>query len=116
MKGSQTINTLHDSVLGFTNVGHRYPIGQFSPAPFWADSWPDCHYYRPYFGEKTNNHNDKLDVVASGILVTNITNDYADYPQGFRIASNTSSTVPYVSGVAALVFSANPSLTASQVK
>lgn len=107
----------YDSVLGVTNVGHRYPIGQFSPAPFWEDSWPDCHAYRPLWpDQKTDNHNDKLDVCAPGILVTNITNNYTDYPQGFRIASNTSSTAPYVSGVAALVFSANPSLTAAQVK
>ncbi|MGB3343660.1 MAG: S8 family serine peptidase [Aequorivita sp.] len=106
----------YDNVLGVTNVGHRYPIGEFSPYPFWEDSWPDCHYYRPFYGEKTNNHNDKLDVVAPGILVTNITNKFAEHPEGIRLASNTSSTAPYVSGVAALVFSANPTLSAAQVK
>lgn len=105
----------YDSVLGVTNVGHRYPIGEFSPIDFWADSWPDCHYHRPFFGEGANNHNDKLDVCAPGILVTNITNNFAEHPQGFRIATNTSSTAPYVTGVAALVFAANPSLTAPQV-
>jgi len=107
----------YDNVLGVTNVGHRFPIGQFSSPPFWEDSWPDCHAYRPLWPEQgTNNHNDKLDVVAPGILVTNITNDYENHPEGFRIASNTSSTAPFVSGLAALVFSANPSLSASQVK
>lgn len=107
----------YDSVLGVTNVGHRYPIGEFSPTPpFWEDSWPDCHHHRPFYGEGSNNHNDKLDVVAPGILVTNITNNFVEHPEGYRIATNTSSTAPYVSGVAALVFAANPSLTAAQVK
>src|SRR5690606_17330626 len=96
----------YDNVLGVTNVGHRYPIGEFSPYPFWEDSWPDCHYFRPLFGGRTDNHNDKLDVCAPGILVTNITNKYTEHPEGIRLATNTSSTAPYVSGVAALVFSA----------
>lgn len=108
----------HDNVLGVTNVGHRFPIGEIHDLEdIWEYSWSDCHAFKPpSSNQRSDNHNDKLDVSAPGILVTNITNNFANHPQGIRFGSNTSSTAPYVSGVAALVFAANPSLTAAQVK
>ncbi|MFT4800910.1 MAG: hypothetical protein ACI93N_000675, partial [Flavobacteriaceae bacterium] len=105
------------------SVGSRFSIGYFhdlidpnSGNRYWHDSWIDCHQGRPYFGEGGHTHNDKVDVTAPGILVLGITNDYNNYPSGYRLKIGTSTATPFVSALAALIFSVNPSLTPVQVK
>src|SRR5699024_3059154 len=44
------------------------------------------------------------------------TDDYTKFPSGYRLGTGTSQSSPIVAGVAALVFAANPELTALQVK
>jgi hypothetical protein len=110
------------STLSVTSVGSKFPIGYFhdlidpsTGTRFWDDSWKDCHYRRPFYSEGSHTHNDKVDVTAPGYLVTGLT-DQPDYPSGYRLGSGTSSAAPYVSALAALIFSINPDFTPDEVK
>jgi len=112
----------YESTLSATSVGSKFPIGYFHDlidpvggGRLWADSWKDCHYHRPFFGEGTHTHNDKVDVAAPGILVTTIT-DVPEYPLGYRLGNGTSGTAPFVSALAALIFSVDPNFTPAEVK
>jgi len=107
----------YDSTLSVTSVGHRYPIGFANTDGWWGRSWEDVHLKRPDIPNTgSHTHNDKVDVTAPGQLTLSITDDYQDYPSGYYIGTSTSITAPQLTGVAGLVFSANPGLTASQVK
>ncbi len=115
-----------DTTIGVTTVGHRFPI-DFAHNFDWGHpngdvwqlrSWKDVHLLRPHIPGNTTSHthNDKVDVSSPAHLMISITNDYEDWPDGYRIAHTTSATTPIVSGIVALVFSANPSLTAPEVR
>jgi len=113
----------YDSTLSVTSVGSRFPIGYyhdlidpFSGSPYWHRSWKDCHAGRPDLGQGGHTHNDKVDVTAPGILVLGITDNYEDYPSGYRLKIGTSTATPFVTALAALIFSVNPSLTPIEVK
>lgn len=111
-----------DEVIGVSAVGQRFSIGEFHDIEnsqgevFWERSWKDCFNGRPDFGEGERNHNDKINVTAPGQLVIAITDEYNDYPNGVRLNSATSTAAPFVTGLAALIYSANPNLTPSEVK
>lgn len=66
------------------------------------------------FGGRLSNSNfgNNLDVTAPGIRIRT-TDRHGTYAESFR---NTSAAVPHVSGIAALMLSANPDLTWQQVK
>ncbi len=112
----------YDSTISTTSVGSRFPIGYYhdltnpNGITYWWRSWMDCHGGRPDFGEGGHTRNDKVDVTAPGILITLITDDYANYPSGYRLGIGTSGTAPFVTALAALIFSVNPQLTSSEVK
>ncbi len=115
----------YNSTLSVTTVGHRiaptyyHTISACSTCQSgWVRSWKDVHETRPDTPETfSTTHNDKVDITAPGQLLTLITDKYDDYPSGYALNVNhTSPATPIVAGVAALVFSANPSLTATQVK
>jgi len=116
----------YDSTISVTTVGNRFPIGfdhNFSfdhpSGNVWQiRSWKDVHLLRPHISGNTSshNHNDKVDVCAPGQLTTNITNDYINYPGGYKTGGATSTATPWVSAVAALIYSINPNFTAAQVK
>lgn len=112
----------YDATLSVTTVGSRYPIGYYHDlinpdgAGVWHRSWKDCYNGRPDLGEGGNIRNDKVDVCAPSQYIISATTNYNNYPSGYRPQTNTSSAAPIVSGLAALIFSVNPSLTAYEVK
>lgn len=115
----------YDYALSVTGVGNRYPIGNTqaeidpdSGNPYFHMSWRDVHEFRPHIinNNSSQTHNDKVDLAAPGQLVLMATDDYTTYPSGYRLGTGTSQSSPIVAGVAALVFAANPDLTALQVK
>lgn len=111
-----------DEVIGVTAVGQRFSINEFHDLTdqngdvFWERSWKDCFNGRPDSGQGERNHNDKINVSAPGHLNVGITDNYAVFPDGVRFNSSTSGAAPFVTGLAALLFSANPELTPGQVK
>jgi subtilisin family serine protease len=124
----QTYPSSYEDVIGVTGVGQRYSIGfhhdLINPenGNIWLiRSWKDVFRLRPHlendpFGE-TLTYNDNVSISAPGHLLIGPTDNYSDFPSGYSIrAAATSPAAPFVTGVAALVFSANPNLTISQVK
>ena len=107
----------YDSVLSVTGVGQRYNIGYNNPY-FWGRSWKDVHEFRPDSDptHQSQVHNDKVDVSAPGHRYLAATDDYANYPLGYKTGTGTSGASPITAGLAALIFAANPNLTATQVK
>lgn len=114
----------YESTLSVTTVGERVaPTYSHNIrvcdtcVPGYFGSWKDVHLTRPHTGStSSHNHNDKVDVTAPGQLLLGLTNDYAIYPNGYNLKVATSPAAPIVTGIAALVFAANPNLTATQVK
>lgn len=115
----------YEEALSVTTVGHRVAPTYFHNitascsdcTPGWFRSWKDVHLFRPATNNtSSNNHNAKVDVTAPGHLLTTITDNYNLHPSGYQIVTATSPATPIVTGVAALVFAANPNLTAQQVK
>jgi subtilisin family serine protease len=114
----------YDEAISVTTVGHRVAPTYFhnivdgnGTIPGYLRSWKDVHLFRPDIDNTSSNtHNDKINVTSPGILLITLTDDYNLFPSGYKIASATSPATPIVTGVAALVFSANPNLTAQQVK
>ncbi len=115
----------YESVLSVTGVGNRYSIGYNHNLPdpvnggFYVDrSWLDVHLLRPHIPSNTYalTHNDKVNVSAPGHLVLMATDNYDVYPSGYRVGTGTSQSAPMTARLAALVFAANPDLTAPQVK
>lgn len=113
----------YPSTLSVTTVGERVSPTYFhnilSPngTVWWHRSWKDVHEFRPDTpNTASHNHNDKVDVTSPGQLLLGLTDDYEQFPLGYHLKIATSPSAPIVSGVAALVFAANPNLTATQVK
>lgn len=113
----------YESTISVTSVGSRFPIGYYhnlvDPTTgnlYWHRSWKDCHAGKPDFGEGGHTHNDKVDVTAPGILVLGITDNYDEYPSGYNLKIGTSISTPFVTALASLIFSVNPTLTPSEVK
>ena len=113
-----------DAPMSVSGVGSKLFIGEFhnwlNPDGnlWWELSWRDCHGKRPpnpieQGGSLT--HNDKVDVCAPGYLVTTLTS-LPDYPSGYRLGNGTSGSTPFVSALAALIFSINPNFTPQEVK
>lgn len=114
-----------DDVISVTSVGDRFSMGVHhniinpnTGNPYQVRSWKDIHLFRPHItgNEDSHTRNDKVDVTAPGQLTISATNDYNAHPSGYFLGIGTSRSAPYVTGVAALVFAANPNLTAQQVK
>jgi hypothetical protein len=115
----------YDSTISVTGVGNRYPIGYHhnlvNPVngQIYGDrSWMDVHLLRPHDPNNTSSHthNDKVNVSAPGHLVLIATDNYDEYPSGYRVGTGTSQSAPMTAGLAALVFAANPDLSAAEVK
>lgn len=113
----------YNATISVAAVGHRYPIGfnhnTTSNIPFNHRSWKDVYLFFPHeTGSLLGTaRNDKVDVTAPGHLITMPTDNYTQHPSGYLInTGHTSPAAPFVTGVAALVRSANPNLTAQQVK
>ncbi|GER59193.1 hypothetical protein ULMA_13010 [Patiriisocius marinus] len=117
----------YDAVISVTGVGNRYDIGEnnplINPQGDWdfgiVKSWYDCHYYNPDnipVGSLT--HNDKVNVSAPGLFVqlSSIESPSIPLTEKYEYGIGTSMAAPFVSGLAALVFAANPNLTAVEVK
>lgn len=111
----------YDSTISVTGVGQRFSIG--TPAsndgiPGNTNSWIDVHRHFPSDPNNTtsHNHNDKVDVTSPAIYVLMLTDNFEIYPSGYRLGIGTSIAAPFVTALAALVFSVNPSLTPSEVK
>ncbi|MAZ72814.1 MAG: hypothetical protein CMC70_06670, partial [Flavobacteriaceae bacterium] len=112
------------NTISVTSVGSKLNIGEFhnwvNPVtgdPYQTRSWKDCHDFRPDPNGSnwgSHIHNDKVDVSAPGILVTGIT-DSPGY-NGYRLGTGTSGAAPYVSALAALIYTVNPNFTAAEVK
>ncbi len=114
----------YESTLSVTTVGERVAPGYSHDikacdtcVPGYFRSWKDVHLTRPDTGNTSSHtHNDKVDVTSPGQLLLGITDDYDNFPTGYHLKVATSPATPIVTGVAALVFAANPNLTAQQVK
>jgi len=112
----------YDASIGVTAVGQRFFIGEYHDIKndkgkvFWERSWKDCYNGRPGFGEGGAHRNDKINVCAPGQLVLAITDEYDKHPTGYRLNTGTSTSVAFVTGLAALVFSVNPKLSPKEVK
>ncbi len=112
----------YDASIGVTSVGHRFFIGEKhniknkKGTVIWERSWKDCYNGRPDVGQGGAHRNDKVNVCAPGQLVTAITDEYEKYPTGYRLNTATSTAAAFVTGLAALIFSIDPELTAKEVK
>ena len=111
----------YSEAISVTTVGHRVAIGEnhglINPntgVPIWAKSWKDVHRRHP--DGSHHNNNELVDVTAPGHINTFLSTNYDDHPSGMRFGGTTSGATPVVTGVAALVFSANPSLSALEVR
>lgn len=102
----------YDEAISVSSVGHKFPISNID-AIFGASNWKDCHENIPgNTNSSTHTHNDKVNICAPGWNVLRL-----KAGGGYNnIGAGTSLSTPIVSGVAALVFAANPNLTAMQVK
>lgn len=113
----------YKDVISVGAVGSRFERG--TDDPLWGTySWEDIALTHPEVPNSTMTYNDKINVVAPGfglwladfreVVKENneivLENGYNDWGDG------TSSASPIVSGLGALIFAANPNLTASQVK
>lgn len=113
----------YESTLGVTTVGHRiaptYDHGITLPEATGFRSWKDVYLFRTDVSN-TAGHNLRADhdVTAPGQLLTALLMDVTTQPFGstYILRSATSPATPFVTGVAALVFAANPNLTAQEVK
>lgn len=106
----------YDKTVSVTSVGSRYDIESYDSPNNWWLSWKDCYNGRPYNNTGGHTRNDKVDVTAPGQLILMATDDYYEYPEGYRLGIGTSMAAPIVSALAALIFSVNPNLTAQEVK
>ncbi len=107
-----------ENVISVTTVGNRYPIGYVNPDLPAYRSWKDVHNFFP---DNPNNndshtHNDKINVCAPSQYIFYATDDYVEFPSGYKLSGATSSAAPIVSGLGALLFAINPNLTAVEVK
>lgn len=82
----------------------------------WELSWKDCYLWRPETGGGGANRNEFVNVTAPGQLVVAITDEYDDFPDGVRLNTAASTATPFVTGLAALIFSINPDLEPLEVK
>jgi subtilisin family serine protease len=110
----------YDSTLSVTVTGSRYAQDYYHNYTniIWGRAWRDVFNQRP-IDQPTTNHstaNEKVDVTAPAYSVISATNQYSNYPSGYRLQTTTSAATPLVSGLASLVFAANPNLTGDQVK
>lgn len=107
----------YDETLSVTSIGTRYPIGYYHNNSFFARSWKDVFLWRPDTGNSSsNNFNNKVDVSSPAHYIISATSNYTSFPEGYRPQINTSSATPIVSGLAALIFSIEPTLTPQEVK
>ncbi|MBW3520328.1 S8/S53 family peptidase [Flavobacterium sp. NKUCC04_CG] len=108
----------YESVIGVTGTGSRFPRGT-NDAHWGRYNWEDVAELYIGNSQSTMTVNDKVDISAPGYDLLRATNTlgtigsvdtYADHGSG------TSTSAPLVSATAALMFAANPNLTAKQVK
>jgi subtilisin family serine protease len=107
-----------ESVISVTTVGNRYPIGHINPDLPAYRSWKDVHNFFPDDPNNTvsHTHNDKINVCAPSQYIFYATDDYGNYPSGYKLSGATSSAAPIVSGLGALIYSINPDFSAVEVK
>lgn len=117
----------YDATMSVTTVGHRVAPtyyhniidGGGSTPPGYFRSWKDVYLFRPDVSN-TYGHNLRanIDITAPGQLLTGLKIDDSTDPwtSTYNTKTATSPTAPIVTGVAALVFAANPNLTAQQAK
>ncbi|GGD82069.1 S8 family serine peptidase [Planktosalinus lacus] len=117
----------YDATLAVTTVGHRVAptyshniVDGTGTIPGWFRSWKDVYRFRPDIEGNMSGHNLRanIDVTAPGHLLVGLNLDISTNPfgSGYNIKTATSPTAPLVTGIAALVFAANPNLTAQQAK
>ncbi|WP_347373836.1 S8 family serine peptidase [Aequorivita sp. Q41] len=112
----------YNGTMSVTTVGHRFPIGYIHNLQdpngilYWHRSWKDCFAGKPDYGEGGNTRNDKVSVTSPGQILLGLTTNYSDYPEGYRLMTATSPATPIVSGLAGLILSINPNLSAPQIK
>lgn len=115
----------YTSTISVTSVGSKQDIGDLSgiqvpgsnpPEYYWQMSWKDVHEFRPHTpNTASHTHNDKVDVTAPGIWVTTASS-HPDNPNGYIMGMGTSGAAPFVSALAAMIFSINPNFTPQEVK
>jgi len=100
----------YDHVISVSTVGHHYPYGYVHDNGN-EYGWKDLHQYIVGNDDYTFTHNDKVDIVSPGYFVpaTSTTDSY-------QTGAGTSYSGPFVCGVAALMYAANPNITPDQVR
>jgi len=116
----------YDATLALTTVGHRvapkYSHNILNPDGnlYWHQSWKDVYRFRPGIPSNMSGHNLRanIDVTAPGHLLVGLLPDISTQPFGstYNLKTATSPATPFVTGIAALVFAANPNLTAQEAK
>lgn len=107
-----------DPVISVGGVGSRYYRGTAN-AEGVQTNWKDVAVYYINDPESTMTVNDKVNVVAPSFDIyraSNTNEAIGSVDTYMREGPGTSSGAPIVSGLAALVIAANPTLTAAQVK
>lgn len=95
----------YDYVTSVSSIGHSKFIGEG------IYNWKDVHKRYPLNpNSSTYQHNDKVDIVAPGYDVMTTSNN------SYNVSSGTSFSAPMVAGVAGLILSVKPDLTANQIE
>jgi len=104
----------YNHTIAVSAVGHLFPIGTNDPV-LGISNWKDVH--ERVIGDPTTTaqHNDKIDICASGFNITTTRNNNA-YGVSAVNSPGTSLSSPMVAGVAALMLSVNPNLTPDEIR
>ncbi len=102
----------YDHVISVSSVGSTYDVGSNSDPNFGMANWKDVHERVIGNPATAHNSNDKVDICAPGYNLVAL-NDNNNYIAG---RNGTSYATPIVSGVAALMYAVNPTITPDDVK
>lgn len=103
----------YEYAISVSSVGHDFDRGYMDPI-YGPILWKDVHLTKVGDTLSSHTHNNKVDICAPGYHV--FTTDESTKPEKYNYADGTSFATPIVSGVCALMYSANSCLDPDDIK